>query len=255
MNYFVTIILLFIIPLLAVLIPILIGQAYGKYRGEKKDESLQAQINTVVGAAMGLLAFMLAITFQIAADRYETRKELLIEEVTNIRTTYLRAGFLPAHYRTGTRRLILEYVKLRVDLASDPSKLESSMRRSEQILDTLWSNCEQLAALDQSSEVYLLYTESVNDLVDNYHHRVTMTLDYRIPQAVLWVLFIITFFSMLALGYQFGVAGQGSNKINFLLAFIFAVVMFLILALDRPEVGLARLDQKPVLNLMKELKH
>jgi hypothetical protein len=70
---------------------------------------------------------------------------------------------------------------------------------------------------------------------------------------ILFILFIIAFFSMLMLGYQFGISGKGSLKINLVLAFIFAVVMFLIIALDRPEKGLAKLNQKPVLTLQKQL--
>ena len=49
---------------------------------------------------------------------------------------------------------------------------------------------------------------------------------------------------MLALGYQFGISGKGSFRINLLLAIVFAMVVFLILALDRPETGVAKLNQK-----------
>ena len=80
-----------------------------------------------------------------------------------------------------------------------------------------------------------------------------MTLEYRIPPAILGVLFIIAFLSMLALGYQFGISGKGSFRINLLLAIVFAMVMFLILALDRPETGLAKLNQKPMLTLQQQL--
>jgi len=80
-----------------------------------------------------------------------------------------------------------------------------------------------------------------------------MTLEYRIPPAILGVLFIMAFLSMLALGYQFGISGKGSSRINLLLAVIFAMVMFLILALDRPETGLAKLNQKPMLTLQQQL--
>lgn len=81
-----------------------------------------------------------------------------------------------------------------------------------------------------------------------------MALEYRIPPAILWVLTIITFLSMLALGYQFGISGKGSFRINLLLAIVFAMVMFLILALDRPETGLAKMNQKPMLTLQQQLK-
>jgi hypothetical protein len=147
----------------------------------------------------------------------------------------------------------VEYVDLRIDLANDPSKLSSAMTRSQQILDKFWQLVEILAEQDRSSEMYSLYTSSVNDLVDNYNQWVTMTLEYRIPSAILGVLFIIAFLSMLALGYQFGISGKGSFRINLLLAVIFAMVMFLILALDRPETGLAKLNQKPMLTLQQQV--
>jgi len=59
---------------------------------------------------------------------------------------------------------------------------------------------------------------------------------------------------MLALGYQFGISGKGNFMINLLLAIVFAVVMFLILALDRPETVIARLNQKPVIALQKQVQ-
>lgn len=246
---------LFLIPAIIVLVPIFIGQYYGNYRSKKKPEELQREsVGTAVGAAFALLAFMLAFTFQIAADRYNNRKELLLTEVTNIRTTYLRAGLLPEPFRTDTKKLLVEYVDIRADFANDVTKLNTLLTRSPEILNILWDYTEMLAEQDRSSEVYALFTQSVNDLFDNYNQRITMALEYRIPTVILLILFIIAFFSMLALGYQFGISGKGSFMINLLLAIVFAVVMFLILALDRPETGVARLNQKPVLALQKQVQ-
>ena len=59
---------------------------------------------------------------------------------------------------------------------------------------------------------------------------------------------------MFVLGYQFGISGKGSFKINVALAIIFAVVMFLIAALDRPELGLAKINQKPLFTLQNQLQ-
>jgi ABC-type multidrug transport system fused ATPase/permease subunit len=244
---------MFLVPLLAVLIPILIGQRYGHYRKKKSEDVQHAPVGAVVGAAFGLLAFMLAITFQIAANRYDARKQLLLEEVTNIRTAYLRAGLIPEPYRNNTKKLLVEYVDLRVDLATDLSKLNIALSRSQEILDSLWKYTEALAEQDRSSEVYALYTTSVNDIVDAYNQRIAVGLQYRIPGAVLFVLFIISFFSMLVLGYQFGISGKGNFGIILLLSFIFAIVMFLILALDQPEKGLAIINQKPMITLQQQL--
>ena len=245
--------LMFLIPFIAVLVPILLGQRYGIYRKKKSEDVPHGPVGAVVGAAFGLLAFMLAITFQIAANRFDARKELLIEEVTGIRTTYLRAGLIPEPYRYNTKKLMVEYVDLRVDLANDISKLNISLKRSQEILDTLWKYTEALAEQDRSSEAYALYTTSVNDIVDAYNQRVTIGLQYRIPGAILVVLFIISFFSMFVLGYQFGISGKGNFWLILLLSFIFAIVMFLISALDQPEKGLAGINQKPMLTLQQQL--
>jgi hypothetical protein len=236
-----------------VLIPILLGQWYGQYRKRKTEEVQHAPVGSVVGAAFGLLAFMLAITFQIAANRYDMRKQLLLEDVTNIRTGYLRAGLIPEPYRSNTKKFLVEYVDLRVDLVNDPSKLNAGLSRSQQILDSLWKYTEALAEQDRSSEIYSLYTTSVNDIIDSYNQRVTVALQYRIPGAVLFVLFIISFVSMFLLGYQFGISGKGNLRLIILLSLIFAIVMFLILALDQPDKGLATIDQKPMITLQKQL--
>ena len=245
--------LMFLIPFIAVLVPILLGQQYGIYRKKKTDEAPQPTVGAVVGTAFGLLAFMLAITFQLAANRYDTRKKLLLDEVTNIRTGYLRAGLIPEPYRSNTRKFLIEYVDLRVDFVKDIKKLEPGLVRSQQILDSLWKYTEALAEQDHNSEVYALYTTSVNSLVDSYNQRVSVTLQYRIPNAVLFVLFTISFVSMFLLGYQFGISGKGNLRVVVLLSVIFAIVMFLILALDRPEKGLATINQKPMFTLQEQL--
>ena len=208
-----------------------------------------------VTAALGLVGFMLAFTFQMATNRYERRKQLMLEEVTNIRTTFLRASLLPEPYNSGTRRVLREYVDMRTMGARNQANLQRAITRSQEILDTCWKYTEGLAALDRNSEIYSLYTSSVNDLVSNYNQRITMGIEYRIPTPVYVVLFIITFLSMLAFGYHFGIYGKGGFKLTLLFAVIFAVVIFLILILDHPEMGILKVNQKPMLKLHEQLSN
>ena len=244
---------LFLIPLCAVLVPVLIGQYYGIYRQKKFPASKEVPVGAVAGAALALLGFMLALTFQIASNRFSARKEKLLEEVTHLRTTWLRAGLIPEPYRSNSKKYVVEYVDLAVALTSDPSKLNQILSRSQEVLDSLWSYAEALAQQDRSSEAYSLFTSSVNDVIDAHHQRITLALEYRIPVLVLWVLFIVEFISMLVFGYQIGLTGRHSFRLTLLLAITFAVVMMLIYALDRPEAGLAPINQKPMHTLHQEL--
>jgi hypothetical protein len=45
----------------------------------------------MVGATFGLLAF----TFGLAATRFDTKRQVLLDEANAIGATYLRAGMLP----------------------------------------------------------------------------------------------------------------------------------------------------------------
>jgi hypothetical protein len=241
-----------LIPFILVLAPMLIGQNYGINQSKKVPDLQRTPVGSVTGASFALLAFLLAFTFQIAASRYDARKKLFLDEVTNIRTTYLRAALLPEPYLTDARKLIREYVNIRVELSGDLSKLDHFMSRSDQILDSLWTKTAQLPMTNLSPAIFSLYASSVNNLVDNYNQRVTVNLEYRIPPIIFWVLFFVTFFCMVLLGYQFGISGKGNIKIFTLLALTFASVMFLILVLDNPR--LSRLNQKPLLTLEQQLK-
>jgi hypothetical protein len=58
---------------------------------------------------------------------------------------------------------------------------------------------------------------------------------------------------MLSLGYYFGIYGTKNYLLITILSIIFAVVMFLILALDRPETGIASINQSPVITLKEQL--
>src|SRR5262245_14303627 len=73
----------------------------------------EAHVGSLVTGAMGLLAFVLAFTFGFAAARFESRKQLVVEEANAIRTTYLRAGLLPDDRGVKVREILREYVKLR----------------------------------------------------------------------------------------------------------------------------------------------
>ena len=150
---------------------------------------------------------------------------------------------------------MVEYVNIRAELAKDISTVDRAITQSQIILDTCWAYAERLAIEDRSSEAYALYTTSVNDLVSDFNQRVVLTLNYRIPRPVIWILGIITFLSMFTLGYQFGISGEGSFRVQLLMATVFSLVFLLVLALDRPDRGFLRINQIAVIKLQEQLRN
>src|SRR5215475_2297124 len=86
---------LFIVILRIVLLSVEFGYRLGKYRRRRREDGKEAPLGTMVGATLGLLAFILAFTFGLAAERFNTRRQILLDEANAIGTPYLRAGMLP----------------------------------------------------------------------------------------------------------------------------------------------------------------
>ena len=80
---------------------------------------------------IGLLAFLLAFTIGMAAARYDTRKQMVLQEANAIGTAYLRANFLPEPQRGDVRNALRAYSALRVkgvtELIKPASMAQSSV--------------------------------------------------------------------------------------------------------------------------------
>src|SRR5215510_11397982 len=131
---------LFISILVVVLLSVECGYRLGKYRRSHHETEKEAPLGTMVGATLGLFAFILAFTFGLAASRFDSRRQLLLDEANAIGTTYLRAGMLPERGEE-VRGLLRDYVATRLE-AVRPGKLAEGTRRSEDIQQQMWTEAE-----------------------------------------------------------------------------------------------------------------
>lgn len=242
--------LLFTITALMVLLAIELGWRMGNYRRTHETKDKPVPVGAAVGATLGLLAFLLAFTFGMAATRYDNRKDIVLREANSIGTTFLRTDFLPEPLRSESQQMLRDYAGLRAGGASailSPQGRETSAT----LLNRLWS----LAALaeEQSDTVSTgLYIQSLNETIDLDGIRVT-ALRNRIPDTIWIMLGVVTVFSMAALGYDFGLTGNRSWAIIILLAIAYTAVILMIADLDRPQTGLLRISQQPLLDLLEQI--
>jgi len=213
----------------------------------------EESVGSVVGATVGLLAFMLAFTFNMTANRFDARKQLVLDEANAIETTYLRAGLLPEEFTAPARALLREYVDLRVRAARDRTTLDASLARSEAIHDELWASVEDMFSEAPAPISYSLFVNSLNEMIDVHAERVTVAVRQGIPGAIWMGLYLVAGLAMIAVGYQTGKGGQRPYLVNTVLALAFSVVILLILDLDRSWEGAVRVDQQPLIDLQKKL--
>lgn len=248
----------FLITALMVFSSIWVGFKYAVYRqknsGKGEDES---PVNTVVGAMLGLLAFILAFTFDATTSRYDTRKQLLLEEVNAIETTYLRAGLIPEPHSTDVRKALIRYTDLRVELAQHPEKVAAIIQESSKLQDDMWKSAEALSVADlKNADIVSLFIDALNSMMDLQTSRVTVAMIHRLPTAMMASLYFLIVLSMMGVGYLFGMNGRANMGMIVVLSLSFAVIITLINDLDRSGSsgnGFIKISQKPMMDLQTRL--
>src|SRR6478736_5011772 len=80
----------------------------------KNPEKSKADLGALNGTLLGLLALLLAFTFGMSNSRFDTRRQLIIEEANDIGTVVLRTDIYPDSVRQMLRANLKEYVEARI---------------------------------------------------------------------------------------------------------------------------------------------
>lgn len=248
-----------ILPLWALLLLVLAvvlasmeaGYRWGKH-ASRPDAEQDTPLGEMVAATLGLLAFLLAFTFGLAASRYDTRRQLLLDEANAIGTTYLRAGMLPEG-RGDIQSLLRQYVDARLN-AVRPGQLHEGVRRSEALQNQLWDRTVSIAEKHQDSIVVGLFVQALNELIDLHAKRLTASVRNRIPLAIWAALYGVTVMSFAALGYHGGLVGARRSAAVLPVAVTFAVVIGLIADLDRPQEGTLTVSQQALIDVRRSME-
>ncbi|GAA5525323.1 hypothetical protein Maes01_01889 [Microbulbifer aestuariivivens] len=233
-----------------------LGYWLGYRRRRSKAGIKDSSLGSAVAATLGLLAFMLAFTFNMTAERFAQRKLLLLEEVNAIATTYLRADFLDPKGEAEARALLAEYASLR---AFDPRDLDLPgyvrlLERSEAIQGQLWQIVARHVDAGFDAQRLRAFYQPLNTLIDYHTRRVQVGARYQIPPPIWGALYAITALAMLGIGFQLGVARGGSPQVAIALALSFSLVILLIADLDRAAEGLLIVDHSAMAELSASLR-
>jgi hypothetical protein len=230
-----------------------IGFRCGKYRGGRSEQSRTAPISSTIGATLGLLAFILAFTFGLAAARFQERRELVLNDANAIETTYRRAQYLPGPSRTEIQQLLQEYVRIRIPIP-DPVAFQLLLQRSEELQEQLWAKAVLVAEQNPTSVMAGLFISSLNEVLDIHSQRIMVGVRTRIPEIIWLSLYFITILSMAAMGFHSGLAGVRSLFIHTVMILTFSGVIFLIGDLDFSQGGFLKVSQQPILDVLEKIE-
>ena len=140
-------------------------------------------------------------------------------------------------------------VKFADVLNLEPESVKSFLSETQRLQDRLWNMAVANARKDMNSEVAALYIDSLNAVNGIHASRVAVGIQARVPSEIWLVLYCITILGMTSVGYQTGIAGSKRSMARPILALSFALVIALIASLDRPDSGVLKVTQQPLIDL------
>jgi len=212
--------------------------------GEETDKGF------VLSAMLGLLALLIAFTFSLAVNRYETRRNLVVEEANAISTAEMRVHLLDAPHAQQLSQMLRRYAHTRLQVGqaavADKPPLVRQSEAQRAALQT-----EALSALGpiRTTPLAPFVGAAINSVLDVGVERET-TLAARVPLTVLVALASYVLLTAGILGYALTGArtSQQPAAITFFALLTLAIV--LILDLDRAQGGTVRTDQSPMVRLV-----
>ena len=230
-----------ILPLWAIYIGIVLiiilsvrgGIAFARWRKKHIGKEDDSSINTLVGATLGLLAFMLAFTFNLSSNRFDARKQFLLEEVNSIETSWLRAGLVAQPYSDQLKKALVDYVEVRLWLIDNPSKANEGIKKSVVLQNKMWSHITNMTQEnDGDSRINVLLIDAVNDMFDNQTKRISKALVDRIPNLIWIALFSLIIIAMFEVGYMLGKSEKSNWFLVLALSMAFSAIIIIIVDLD-----------------------
>ena len=229
-----------------------VGFRAGRWRSRRPQHEQEMVVRAMVPPCFGLLTFILAFTFWIAASHFDAVRQAKLNEANPIRTAYLRADLFPEPNRTEIRNLLREYVDIRVEVIRS-GNLEQAISRSEELQNRLWSQAVS-AREKSSSPVFAGYfIQALNEVIALHTRRLTVGLGFRIPNAIWYALYVITALAMASIGCHAGLSGASRPLVVTSFVLIVSMVMILIADLDSPRRGVLRVSQQVLVDLRRTM--
>jgi hypothetical protein len=241
----VTFVALFVAGLLAGLLALLeVGRRIALRHRARYPEDKGAGLGAIEGALFALLGLLIAFTFSGAAERFEARRKLIVEEANAIGTAYLRLDLLPAAVQPGLRDGFRRYVDSRLAVyraIPDLAAVRKELARSALLQNEIWTASGAACGEASGPQACMLVLPALNEMIDITTTR-TVAAQTHPPGLVFAMLTVLALTCALLAGYGMGAERTRSwiHIIGF--AAMMTITIYVIIDYEFPRIGLIRIN-------------
>src|SRR4029453_12405351 len=156
---------------------------------------LRRRAKATEGAVFALFGLLVAFTFLSAAARFDTRRQLIVEEINAIGTAYLRLDLLPADVQPTLRERFRQYLAARLEAyrkLPDIAAAQEALARSVQLQGEIWTRAVAESRRQEAHpDAAKLLLPALNAMIDITTTR-TLAAHMHPPTIIIAMLFGLT---------------------------------------------------------------
>jgi hypothetical protein len=234
------------------------GRWLGRRRFRRDPEGARSGLGAVEGSVFGLLALLIAFTFNGAATRFDNRRALIVQEANAVGTAWARLDMMPAEHQAPMRDLFRRYLDSRLEVyrvLDDPEAALAALAKSAGLQKQIWNLATTACKTDPGRGVLLLVLPPLNEMFDITTTR-TMALSHHPPMVIYYMLFCLSIGCSMLAGYAMAPGRERSWTHMLGFALLTAIAIYVILDLEFPRRGLIRVDaaDRALLELREGMK-
>ena len=196
-------------------------------------------LGVIDGAVFALLGLLIAFSFSGAADRFERRRQLIVQEANAIGTAYLRLDLLPPATQPALRENFRRYVDTRLAIYKgihDPEAVRDGTARATALQEEIWKEAVR-ACQANPTRVENVVLPALNDMIDITTTRAVAGQTH--PPGIIFVMLVaMALMACLLAGYAMTVGKQWRRLHATTFALVLTVTVYVILDLEFPRLGL-----------------
>ena len=232
-----------------------LGHRLGCQHRKIDPNSNKDWVSVVDGPILALLGLLVAFTFSAAADRFDARRKLIVDEANAVGTAYLRLDLLNPADRDSLRLKFREYLDSRIKTYALIPDIPAALRefeRSQNLQREIWNQAVPATQKTGSTLAGMQLIPALNGMFDITITRFAAT-QFHTPPIVFILLIGLALVAALLAGYQMSSSKKRCWIHITLFVITFSLAIYVIIDLESPRLGLIRMDATDA--LLKDVRH
>ena len=240
----------FFAPALALgsILGILAMLEWGRYLGKRAlaadGEAARVGVTVIEGAVYALTGLLIAFTFSGAAQRFDQRRALVVQETNDVGTAWLRVDTLPPETQEPVRVLFRAYLDSRIATyraVPDFAAVKVEQARTNVLQGQLWAKAVASCRMVESTAPCVLLLPALNAMFDTSTTRTAAVMMHP-PWVIYGILWLFVLVSAVLAGHAMAGMRHRGLLHTVVYAAIMGAILYVIGDIEMPRIGLIRVD-------------